>query len=308
MTDSTEKGSRAQAGGGRSLTWEAFCQEFLPEMLDEWGAPDLGRRIGEDVMARADSYAASGPAARRVLRVPFLEEVSGYAPVEAPRHHLAQVCLVVRCSTLETAHADGSVQDGGLVGITDLATPPLSVWLSTRESAADSGLVGVFSGLDDRWPRAWAALEALSTASRGGRASFRMADAPMPEMPDESERITARVNGAGHTVLSGIDPRFDDEAMGILEAATPGFTILISSLSRFSRDLDKMMRMLEIILSRGGSILTANHLIRPGEVFTRQGELVRPDSKNPARVLENRSGLSGVHGKIVVSVQRDLRA
>ena len=285
-----------------TLDWDLFCRSFAPGLLDEWGAPEVAARLAQDLIARASSFAESGPAARAVLRAPFLEEVTGYEPVGAPAELLATVCVIVRCSVLEEAHVAGVLHDDGIEGLTSTATAPLFDWLGDHAVDAPNDPAGVFAGLNVRWPRAWAALGALARSAGGGRAAFRMPVAPVPERPDDSERYDARTDAEGRFVVSAMDARFDQGAMRLLEAAGPQVVLVVSSLSRLSRHLDKMLRMLEIILSRGGSLLTTNSLIRPGEVFSRSGELLRSDSWDLSTALEHTQGLSGIHRKTLMSV------
>ncbi|SNS93076.1 hypothetical protein SAMN06309944_1415 [Micrococcales bacterium KH10] len=84
-------------------------------------------------------------------------------------------------------------------------------------------------------------------------------------------------------------------AMQMLTIAAPGALLVVSSLSRLSHNLDKMLRMLEIILSRGATLLTTNSMIRAGEAFTRSGGLVAPDSWNPYSAISETRGLAGIH-------------
>lgn len=291
---------------GRRLTWELFTGEILPGVLSEWGLTNA-QEVGRGIAERATSYAQSGRSSRLAIRAPFIEEVAGYEPSGATPGLLATVCVIVRCSALEDAHADGLVGDGGIKSITEMAAGPLSQWLA-EQGEATGGLAGVFEGLDDRWPRAWAALDALARAERGGRAAFRMPDASTPDLPSEEEMLPARTTPGGHSILSGIDPRFDEFAVSLLNTAGPDMVSFVSSLSRLSRNLDKALRMIEIVLSRGGTLLTANHMIRPAEVFTRKGALVRPNSLQPLSALEDLTGLSGVHRKMVLIARASLAA
>ena len=64
--------------------FELFCREMVPEMLTKWEvSEELARRIGEDILARAGSFAALGQETQDVLIAPFVEEVAYYEPQSA---------------------------------------------------------------------------------------------------------------------------------------------------------------------------------------------------------------------------------
>lgn len=287
-----------------TLDWNTYCSEMVPTLLSEWGAEANAEPIGSDMMARAESFAQSGRNARDVLRAPFVEEVASYEPNEAPLSVLAAVCVVVRCSRLEEAHASGVVDDGGIRGLTSMAAAPLSQWLNEHYETELGPPRGVFAELDIRWPRAWAALDAMTRVPDGGRTGFQLPRTPVPPMPGDDELVTARRAPEGRNiVLSGIELGFDEDAIGLLtQADEGGFVTFVANLSRLSRNLDKMLRMLEILLSRGASVLTTNHLIRPGEIHTRRGNLVPPDTLDPMSGMQREDGLTGLHRKTLRSI------
>jgi hypothetical protein len=62
-----------------------FCREIVPTMLTEACGVDAAQAtaIGEDVLARALSFAVLGDPDRDVLMVPFVEEVFDHEPLES---------------------------------------------------------------------------------------------------------------------------------------------------------------------------------------------------------------------------------
>ena len=71
-------GQQGEPDPGR---FELFCREVVPEMLTKWGvSEELARRVGEDILARAGSFAALGQETQDVLIAPFIEEVAYYEP------------------------------------------------------------------------------------------------------------------------------------------------------------------------------------------------------------------------------------
>ncbi len=290
------------------LDWHAFCTDLVPTLLSEWGAVDVAEKVGADLQARAESFARSGADARDVLRAPFIEETYDHEPFEAPLSLCTAVCVVVRCSLLEETHAHGPVSSGGIKSLTMAAAAPLNRWLNENYVSEKGPPAGVFEGLDVRWPRAWTVLEALARTNDQGWMPYRLPEVPRPPLPDAHEVVRAADASNGGVVLSGIERAFDQAAIGMLGQASPDFVAVISSLSRLSRDLDKMMRMMEVLLARGSSILTTNLLIRPGEIHVRRGALVAPDSGEPMAALRDRDRLTGLHREVVASVLRSLDA
>ena len=103
-------------------------------------------------------------------------------------------------------------------------------------------------------------------------------------------------------VFSGIDPRFDQNALRWLKAAKEDELILgLSSLSRISRNSRKLLRTLEFLLAHRGKVLTTNYLLTCKEVWVRRHEIVKPDSEHPMNGICNLGGLSGSHKKTVES-------
>ena len=282
------------------LTWPRYLSEVMPELLDEAGVSPAGAAaIVADVERRSQDYLAGGRASRRALRVPFTDDVAGFDPQEAPVGCLADVAVVVRNSLLEDAHATGPVCDPSLREITLLAVGALNTWamenLNRDEEAPPAGVFRVFG----ERPRAYAALQALALAAEGGgRRSFRMPDAPVPESPQAVLGDGAADRG-GPVSRSGLaEP--DEVLRGRLAAVAAGDLdiVFVSSLSRFSRDSTMIADAVEMVLAHGGTILTTNFLLRPGEAFSRRPPFVGADSHDPiSAVVPDR--MSGLHAKRV---------
>ena len=291
-----------------------FCREILPGMLVEacGVAATDARLVVNDVLLRAEAAARLDPASREVLAAPFYEESFSHEPDEASAWMKAITTLVIRNSRLEEVHTNGPVTAGGITGITTYGLGPLSHFIAARrrkrplKDARDDP----FAGLAEDYPRAWACLNALriSLNGGGGRVGYRLPEAPIPGLPDISEVTEAPP--ADHlklpsdtikgVIFSGIDPRFDQHAFGWLKAAEDEeMLIMLSSLSRISRNSRKLLRVLEFLLAHQARILTTNYLLTGKEVWVRRRELVKPKSETPMDGLHNLSGLSGSHKKTV---------
>lgn len=291
--------------------FEEFCCDVAPHMLEKAcgvsGA--LSVKVGQDMAARAEAYAALSDRARDVLRSPFVEEVFGYKPAEASLVLKADVCVVVRSSLLEEAHSHGPVNAGGIEAITTAAAAPLSHFLAARRREPAPVNENMFARLEADWPRAWACLDAVarSYGSGGGRWPYHVSAAPVPKLPVAEVRAPASEDYDKTVVLSGIDPRFDEALVrDMCWVAEPGDSAWVgASLSRVSRHLGKIMQFMEYLLAHESSVLTANYLLRPGEVWVR-GRLVAVDRDDPVAAWRDLRGLSGVHRKVAVRAAKQL--
>ena len=283
-----------------------YCGELLPDLLTTCEVDeDLARRIGADVLRRAEALAALPTRDQDVLIAPFVEEVFDHKPLGSPLDLKAKVTLVVRNSLLEQAHHDGPL-DTGILTITEYATAPLSHFLAARgrEPVPCHG-PNPFTDLATRYPRAWACLHALTDCfADGGRQPLHLPAAPTPELPsgDEITTTASMYNPAG-AVFSAIDPSFDQHLIDLLTQPTSdGFVLCTSALSRYSRNSDKLHRILEYLLAHHATILTTNYLIRPTDVWVRRGPLVKPDSRDPYAGIAQTRGLAGTHRKLTETI------
>ena len=60
--------------------FERFCREIVPGVLTDvcHVGDELATQVGEDILVRAESYAALDDTERNALISPFAEEVAGY--------------------------------------------------------------------------------------------------------------------------------------------------------------------------------------------------------------------------------------
>jgi len=131
----------------------------------------------------------------------------------------------------------------------------------------------------------------------------------VPELPTPDEQTDASF-AESHpeaVVFSAIDPRFDQHLVSgmalVVEVQIPFFT---PTLSRLSRNQDKLLKIIEYLLAHDVSILTTNYLLRSHEVWVRRRPFVVPDSWDPNRGLEDERGLSGAHRAVARTVRTAL--
>lgn len=294
--------------------FERFCRVIVPGVLTDacYVDQDLATRVGEDILARAESYAALDDPARDVLISPFAEEVAGYEPANSPLELKGAVAVVVRSSLLEEAHSHGPVEAGGIEGITTMAAAPLSHFLAARRRNPVTVTDNQFADLAGACPRAWACLGAVALAygAGGGRWPYRVPAASVPELPVAEVEAPSADNGQNAVVLSGIDTRFDQLFVQRLrEGAEDSDTVwLTASLSRISRHLGKLLQAMEYLLAHDIPILTANYLLRPHEVWVRRGKLAPVDHRDPLTAWRVSRGLSGAHRATVTEALKQLEA
>jgi hypothetical protein len=295
--------------------FERFCHAIVLEMLTDvcHVGTELATQVGDDILARGESYAALDDAARNVLISPFAEEVAGYEPAASPLELKGAVAVIVRSSLLEEAHTHGPVEAGGIRGITTVAAAPLSHFLAARRRYPVPVTGNQFAGLADAYPRAWACLGAVALAygAGGGRWPYRAPAAPVPDLPAAEVEALSASSREDAVVLSGIDTRFDQLLVEQMRKRAEGggdAVLLIASLSRISRHLGKLMRAMEYLLAHDVPILTANYLLRPREVWVRRGELAPVDHRDPLAALQDPRGLSGVHRAIAAKVMKQIEA
>jgi hypothetical protein len=296
----------ASTEGKRTLTWELYLAETLPSLLTEGGVDaDEASAIVADIEQRGNDYVRGGRASRRALRVPFFDDVAEFEPDEAPIGCKADVAVVVRNSLLEDAHARSLVSDAKLLEITYLATGAFNAWSSQHLNRdEDAAPVGVFAPVGEH-PRAYAALQALALAAEnGGRQGYRMPDGPVPELPEPG----AHEDSHGKIRRSALSA-LDEILITNLNAVAAGEmeVVFTSSLSRFSRDSTLLATVVEFVLAHGGTFLTTNFLLRPGEAFCRRPPLIGADSHDPLSKLTG-DRLPGLQAKYVRLIHRQWTA
>jgi len=303
MTTARRKGTQDEANPEHFVR---FCRGAVPEMLAGCEvSEELARHVGEDILTRAESFAALSQEAQDVLIAPFAEEVAYYEPDSAQLPLRGAVAVVVRSSLLEEAHANGPVNAGGIEGITSMAAAPLSHFLAGRRRNPGPTGNNLFAGLPTAYPRAWACLTAVTQAfAKGGRWPYRAPAAPVPELPvAEAGEVPGTEDGKA-IILSGIDPRFDQRMVQLMQDGKEGDGVLwpVASLSRISRNLGKLLQAMEYLLAHGMPILTSNYLLRPGDVWVRRGRLAAVDRDNPLTAWQDTGGLSGAHRAIATEI------
>jgi hypothetical protein len=298
--------------------WLKFCRDFLPGILVDVckATDDEAAMVADDVMLRAAVAARMDRKTQEILATPAYEESYEYDPADAPPWLKALTTLVIRNSQLEELHTKGLIEQGSIAAITKYGIGPLSHFLTAGVPLDDEVTGDPFADLAESYPRAWACLSALRLCinAGGGRAGYQLPDAPIPELPDISEVVevvTTEIAAEGlgsreAVVFSGVDPRFDQASYDHLKLAQEqdGLTLGFPSLSRISRDSQKLFRVLEFLLAHNTKLITTNHLLTGREVWFRKGHYVKPDSRNFGKGMNDHRGMSGAYRKTAKSFLR----
>ncbi len=292
-----------------------YCRELVPTYLHEHCGLDRdeAEQIGRDIFVRAEAFATLDRGAQRTLSAPFLEEVVTYQPEEASLELKAAVTVVMRNSLLETVHAGGTLKAGGIKALTTHGAVILALVLDRGQSSETLDQPNPFADLPTRYPRAWTALAAVAdaVASGGGRHAYRMPDAPVPPMPavDDAVEVKRSKDHELAVIQSAIDPVLNKHLVeGITRVIETQVPIYVASLSRLSRNMDRLLYLIELLLAHDISIVTTNYLIRSGDVWVRKGRLLHPDSHNETSGLDDLTGLSGSHRRMVEGVREGMRS
>jgi len=295
-----------------------FCDRVLvPCLIEVCSVPeDQARPVGADVLARAEAFARLDEQYADVLIVAFAEETFSHEPRDAPPTLKATATFVIRNSALETYHASGQVADATVRFLTTKGAGPLSHLIAARRQSPPVEGPSRYRGLDSRYPRAWAALsKLLDIFAEGGRGGYRPPTAPLPALPNIGEVVSTRTVGKEGApievaVMDAMEPGLDQRMYDLMRSIDAGELrrLMVSALSRLSRNIEKQLRIVEFVLSRHADILTTNCLLRDGEVWLRRGALVKPSSNDPMANLVTLKGLSGTHRKAVEALAAQFKS
>ena len=256
----TELAPRLRTYGVRSNGVLADVQQRLIALLRHW----------------------SKPHARAAWLVTGYEEATYYDPASAPLDVRALVVVGVRNSQLENWHAvqkngqPGPIDDEALKWLTttavrwwarELATP--QTWLD-HTSAADT-----WQPLPTMYPAAWQALAALSSLTPTRLEADFLPVMPCPDLILYRTARPAESTTRHTAVLSGASPEIDQGLATVLYQLHSGQVFYVDSFKMLTRNLVKLMRVLEFLLMRGGSLTTTNCHLTSGYV-TRRRDLLRP--------------------------------
>jgi len=224
---------------------------------------------------------------RRTLLLTAQEEAVGYRPATAALEARAAAVLVVRNSLLEDMHAR-TAYTPELRGASHLSNQHMKVLMMSATR--------VFAGLDldhlaqgamtperdpfadppQKYPLAWGTLRSLALMPE--------AELHYPPLPAHIPMLTLPTGAPAHqrsnplTMLSGLDPRLDPTLYTTLRDLAAGKAdFLGTSCFKFiSRNLDRLLLVLEYVLAAEKTVVTFNYYLANGYVARRRDLLPPP--------------------------------
>ncbi len=104
-------------------------------------------------------------------------------------------------------------------------------------------------------------------------------------------------------MLNGMEPSIDPHLAGALERLARGEirVFFVPSFKFLSRNPEKVLRVIEFVLSYGGTFLTVNFLLRPN-LSARRARLLRPAHGGEwAEALSRDDGLFAEHAEALAN-------
>lgn len=294
--------------GAFSPTTERYLSNVLTPHLESLGVrPHAAKIVAADIGQRLDSLLArwSDTTFRATVLLPSSEEATFYEPLDAPIEIRALVAATVRNSLLEDLNATrgshpklkpfaGMIGDARIPEITGAAIRYFaSVDPASLTAAAPED--DVFGHLEERYPRAWAAISELATMPEKESESPRLREVPADYIaPNPAMSMSVSGNG----IAPWIDAELATQLQRVLESSEPFFS---DSFKMVSRNPEKLFWVIEFLLQHGKTFFTFNYFISP-TYLARREPLLRPargvETLSPADVvekLENPTGLTAHH-------------
>jgi hypothetical protein len=292
---------------------DSYTKTELSVLLLSLGAPrDAVRRIRDDVATRLRSVLSLSPEIRQTILFLGLEEALFYEPKTADLDLKCLVVVAVRDSELENvASVEGVAPDLGTnlvmktvttVAINTFQKGDLFSTLTTPPQ------LNTYAHLPSTYPLAWEAVTHLSRLSETSIESHYDTPSgnPQPAAFDFSDRGEV---GMVKTIKSGMDPSID-ELSDLLASVAKGEMefFFTDSFKTITRNPDKLLYIIEFLLSHQKALVTNNFYISPGYV-SRRPKLLRPvnlEKKGSKMKLGSASDLSKEHATAMKWIAKHL--
>lgn len=243
------------------------------------------------------------PLFRETLLTPVREEAVFYRPTSATLEVRSLVVLGIRNSLIEDWHSGhfGRTVPLSDAAMRDLTRTAIRYFADQPASAFTCATVApdVFGDLPTKYPAAWQALSQLA-ALADGETSRRFQ--PVKPVAGVLNSLGADVAGSiqpGYrwAILSGmsevIDPALADSLRAVAQAERAMF--FTPCFKMISRNLDKLLKVIEVVLASGWPLVTVNYYLNSGLVQRRQQLWPPPHSTGEVQTrLADPRLLSGV--------------
>ena len=270
-----------------------YLQEVLLPTLRQFQVPEAyAEKIADTVALQMVSFLRHWDdlAFRRTILLLGMEEGDFYEP--AGKADVKRfVVVTLRNSPVETIQSDHyasagmkrSLSDQNVKTITGGAIRffnSLDFSEMCRQAKACTG-DDFYQEVADRHPVAWAALRALGTSS-AKTVDFPSVRSDNPFsangycMADSDHKAAdTQTSLSRKVVYDGYSPEWDPQLQALLAhlTAAPGGALVVDSVKSLTRNFEKLMDILEFLLTRNGVFASANFYIENGHVERRMKPL-----------------------------------
>lgn len=202
------------------------------------------------------------------LLAPYLEVAAWHEPREVSVQVRALVTVAIRNSALEDLHLSDHIEQADWRVLTMAATHFFAPLTKDQRSVTETLSEDPFAGLDVAYPCAYRAFAALACLQSGETATWEMPVIPAHGFPAGDASIQR--NDKGAEILHAMDERISALLSDLIQTAcTEAIPLFFPSLKHLSRNPRKLFRVVEIVLTNRGTILTQNVLLAPGRVARR---------------------------------------
>jgi DNA invertase Pin-like site-specific DNA recombinase len=283
--DLTELAYEGGAIVSHALTRAEIIDEYVSHVLSPWldlyCASQDGTRSALDDPAVADVRARLHALAGRwdapdeldPLLALFLEVAEWNEPKKVPVRLRALVTVGVRNSMLEDLHlldheSGHAILDDDWRRLTTAAAYYLAPLPSLPSGTAPADTADPFGGLDLEFPFAWIAFAALARLQLGETATIGLPNSEPPPFPEGEFDAELHETRRGVEIVHAMDDRLSTKMAEAIRAVGEGNTdaLQVASLKHFSRNPQKLFRIVNIVLAHGGTILTNNVTLSPDSV------------------------------------------
>lgn len=247
---------------------------------------------------------------------PLFEIVKEEATFYEPRcniHIRSLIVMGIRNSAIEDVHSTNPfnqflkvpkghpIQSSAFLrGVTTDAITFFKKNLKQRDNFTSIYENILFKGLNETYPRAWKLLESMR--SKKTIHSFKVPSGipVILEQVNSFQSNEVKIVGAE---LSGINPYLDDGLLNQLKhvsRSTNDSIFLTPSFKHISRDIEKVMKVLDFLVYVDVPILTPNYFCTSQKVSVRK-QLLKPIHSNHElkKVLTNTFGLEKEHARLL---------
>lgn len=305
-------------------TVEYYLKEILSPTLKDFGVSNdfiaaIVGNVGEQLISILKHWNDAG--FRKTILLIGSEEGYFYSPV-TNKEIRCMVVVAIRNSLFETlcsvdferAGLDEPLPDNDIRTITgdaiiyfdklDLAA------ISDRISQTDTNTIDIYGGIKSKYPVSWRALTHLVTGKKSARYPKKQVSEVFQIREVDNFKNAEKTN-KGRTikvVLDGCSAVFDEtmleNLMGVDRNEMGAF--LFDSFKMCTRNIDKLFRVMEFLLTRGAVFATSNYFISNGHAEQRSPILRATHSVEEAmRNWQNYNGVRKRHLEVLKSLNPD---